>query len=176
MLPLLMWLLENLKYIWDTLLVYNVMLQNTSNNAWFIKTHTHRHQDEALDWNLTHPPTGLKSHTHTHTHTRMKHQNEISLSLSHRHTHSLTHTHTPRMKHWTETRVLALLLSNLPLDKPPRSSAHVCAYLHKERAVLAIFLLSFKMNRCWSQCAQPLSYDASQHSLMVPMILIISTS
>ena len=115
-----------------------------------------------LDWNLT----------HTHTHTRMKHQNEISLSLSHTH----RHPHTPRMKHWTETRVLALLLSNLPLDKPPRSSAHVCPYLHKERAVLAIFLLSFKMNRCWSQCAQPLSYDASQHSLMVPMILIISTS
>ena len=91
MLPLLMWLLENLKYIWDTLLVYNVMLQNTSpNNAWFIKTHTHRHQDEALDWNLTHPPTGLKSHTHTHTHQDEAPEWNLSLSL----THTQTPTHT----------------------------------------------------------------------------------
>ena len=86
MLPFLMWLLENFKYIWDILFVYNVMLQNTShNNAWFTKTHTH-----TPGWS-----TGLKSHSHTHTHT---HTRSTGLK-SHTHTHplhwNLTHTHTP---------------------------------------------------------------------------------
>ena len=108
MLPFLMWLLENFKYIWDILFVYNVMLQNTShNNAWFTKTHTHTpgwstglkshshthtHTKHWIEISHTHTPTTLKSHTYTHT--RMKHYNET--------THTHTHTHTHTMKYWTE--------------------------------------------------------------------------
>ena len=98
MLPLLMRLLENLKYIWDILLVYNVMLQNTSLTMLGLLKHTHTQTPGWSTGLKSHPPTHRTEISHTHTRAR---QTEILHSHSLTHTLTLTHTHTHTHPGWS---------------------------------------------------------------------------